>query len=276
MTPSQPRPDFVLVGLAPDPPSAVLDAAADAAAALDRDVVLLCVSPDEPWAEGAAPASAEVAAALVRSRSQGRTHVSIRTRVGSTVDILLEESSSAGLLVLGSDRDEGVLEVVHRDVITHVATRAACRVLVVHRRPESHQSHQPGASDAVVVAVDEEVCHSALRVGLAVARSTGRPLKVLHPWWPAASDTEDPAEESPVRTARLRDTITAQVEAAAASYPEVEVTTLVWRQWPAEALVAASLDAALMVISRGPAGPGSMSLIGRLVLREAGCPVLVA
>ena len=169
----------VLVGFAPGTTGTVLDTAAQIAARLGRDIVLLHVSRDPSLSVPDTAAVAKLAAEHLRAALGTGQDVSVQETTGPAADALVRASREACLLVLGSDRDAGLAEVVHHDVITTVAVRAVCPVLVVHARS--------GVADPELVVTIEEsgasgvdgVPDGAHRVGAGIARALGQSLRVL-------------------------------------------------------------------------------------------------
>jgi nucleotide-binding universal stress UspA family protein len=221
---------------------------------------------------GALDAAHEV---TLRGVSEARqAHPGLRvagaTEVTSPSEALTEESSRAGLLVIGTRGYGRVAGALLGSVAFAVAARAECPVIVVKEDPTSRPA---GAEHRIVVGTDGSA-PGAAAVGFAADRAifAGATLEIVtctgeHP--DVDADQLRASAAVIVRSAaeRLRDTL-----------PELTVTTRV-EDCPAErTLVDASADAGLVVVGTRGRGAFKGMLLGSVshaVIYGAQCPVAV-
>jgi nucleotide-binding universal stress UspA family protein len=228
---------------------------------------------------GAADAElAEEAAALARSMLPA-DRIDVEIVHGWAVDELLERSVGAAMLVLGRGHP-GVLGVLLGSVALDAATAASCPVLVV---PDPGPD---GASpDGIVVVgvhgVDDAA--DALQQAFTEADLRGAQLVAVHASGYAASLgradpgglTRDPLGFDHDPTDLLRRALAPFRD----RFPRVGVTEQLSEGSPAHNLVEISAKAQLLVVGtrgRGPVKGLLLGSVGQHVVREAGCPVLVA
>ncbi len=200
---------------------------------------------------------------------------------GGAAAALLRESETAALLVVGSRGHGGFTGLLLGSVSSHVAAHARCPVLVV--RPPATDA-LPTADAPVVVGVDGSV-GSLRAVGYAAAEAAreGRPLLLLTA--EAREDAGDLGAGTPTGAPDDADPADADADGTDRAlaevrrrWPDVAVTLRRVAERPAPALVAASRDAALVVVgSRGRGGFTGLLLgsVSQAVLHHASCPVLV-
>lgn len=188
---------------------------------------------------------------------------------------LLQTAGDARLLVLGGAPRPTLERLVTGSVVASVAAHAPCPVVVV---PASWADRtDPGP---VVVGVKGlDTAPQLVREGLALAQARGTGLTVLHAWEFLAQYDDAIAAHAdlPAWEERARQELQSVVDAAAAPFPGVAVETRLVHGQPAQALVHASEDAGLLVVSRRPHGfPfGHLGGTGRAILRETRCPTMV-
>jgi len=136
----------------------------------------------------------------------------------------------------------------------HVATRAACPVIVVHSAPT-------GGRAPVVVGLDgSPASRAAIELGFVFAAEHGRSLVAGI----GAGAVDDPAEAA-----------AAELEPWHQKYPEVSVTTAVLAGRPAEALRRASAAAAVLVVGANGTGLARLGSVTRDLIERAPCPVAI-
>jgi nucleotide-binding universal stress UspA family protein len=201
-------------------------------------------------------------------------HTSL-TQGGTTVHCLAHGSEDASMLVLGAERRSFAGRVWTGDVVAGVASRAACPVVVVP--PEWEPDHVHGR---VVVGIkDAGRAAELVATGMEQAHRLGTELVIIHAW-KLASGYDDivanrvSSEEYGGQQTALIEPL---VHARRAEHPHVDVRIEVLHAQPADALVRASADADLLLISRPQRGGRVHHLggTGRAVLQEARCPVEV-
>ncbi|MBC2933163.1 universal stress protein [Nocardioides sp. zg-1228] len=201
------------------------------------------------------------------------THELVR---GTAVGSLVEAGRSARMVVLEHRHLSRLSRIVNRTVAGGVAAHLRVPVVAVPSgwRPD-------GAQRVVVAGVDvPERSDEVLRAALAEAHARGAQLRVVHAWsLPRPYEGVTRAEE----VGRWSDSVRAEVLSALDRVGDLSAATdaevRIEQGRAADCLVRASLDAELLVIGRhDPLVPiGShVGPIARAVLRESGCPVLLA
>jgi nucleotide-binding universal stress UspA family protein len=208
------------------------------------------------------------AAKIARTAAPGLV-VEVQVRLGLAVDLLLAESVTAPLIVLGSHDLGGLRGALIGSVALRVAAGAKCPVVVFrgHADPRG----------PVVVGVDsspasEEALHFA--VDAAVAR--GVPLVVAH-----AEHRRVPSIEPAFADQRAEDRreLGELVAGWSRKHPGLEITTrVVGDREPSRVLMAVAPGAQLIVVGsrgRGPVVGGVLGSTGNDLLTHATCPVAV-
>ncbi|WNB86955.1 universal stress protein [Cellulomonas sp. ATA003] len=194
---------------------------------------------------------------------------------GRTLDVLVNRSSHAGLVVI-ADRGLGpVSGLVVGSVAVGLAAHGRCPVLVVRGDAQ--------AQGPVVVGVDGSPANlPAVDHALAAAAAREVPLHVLYARRAstAAADPEVGGADTGTAddTAAVGRRVAAWVSHRRASHPDVPVEPVVVVGDPRQALIDASQHAGLLVVgSRGRGGFTGMLLgsVSQAVLRHAACPVVV-
>ena len=168
---------------------------------------------------------------------------------GSTAGVLVEQSRTAHLLVIGSRGVGSISSIVLGSTVAHVAAHGHCPVIVVRAE---------GAPDGPVVVGADGSPESQEAVGWAFDHASrhGLTLEVLHaysiPVYPGVVPYVPPVEITEA-TAAFEERVTREVLAGwGEQYPDVVVTTRVLHGRPAPALIEASQRASLTVVgSRG-------------------------
>lgn len=198
---------------------------------------------------------------------------------GRVVPAIVSTASDARMVVLQHRHRSGVRRAVTRSVASGVAARA--RVPVVSVPELWPPRRQQGEAAEVAVGVEEpQRSRELLRVAAQAAGERGSSLRVVHAWHLGAAENSFPM--SPTDVDHWAETQTGEIRAV---YDElgdavrgVPVQIVVQHERPAEALVAASREAGLLVLGRhDPVVPvGShVGPVVRAVLQDAECPVML-
>ena len=183
-------------------------------------------------------------------------------------------AADARMIVLQRRVLSRIMRVVTRSVSSGVAARSKVAVVSV---PSSWTGAVERAEGPVTVGVDDpHRARPVLAAALEAARSRGAVLRVLHTWWyPGVyDDIVTRRTEDDEFAERARSEIQAVLDGLDTTGVEVRIDAR--HAWPADALVAASHDSALLVVGRhDPLVPFGSHLgpVARAVLHEAACPV---
>jgi nucleotide-binding universal stress UspA family protein len=199
---------------------------------------------------------------------------------GPVVPSVVKAAADARMIVLERRDLSRRMRVVTRSVSSGVAAHA--HVPVVSVPTGRSESAAPSTGSVVTVGVDiPERCRAILSAGVAAARTRNATLHVLHTWWfPSVYDdiimsrVEDDSWAN-----RARSAIEVVLGELADEVTDMAVRIDARHGHPADALIAASRDSALLVVGRhDPLVPVGSHLgpVARAVLREAHCPVLLA
>jgi nucleotide-binding universal stress UspA family protein len=195
---------------------------------------------------------------------------------GQPVPVLVEESRSAYLVVIGS-RGHGVVGgTLLGSVSLHLAHHAACPLVVV-------RAAQQPSSRTIVVGVDGSA-HSAGPVAFACERAarTGEEVALMYGWhlgdrpW---AELYGPPDDRTV--AHVKDAERLLQDAAATArdgWPDVELRTEQVPVRPARLLVDAAANASLVVVGDRGHGAFAGMLLGSVsqhVVLHAPCPVAI-
>jgi nucleotide-binding universal stress UspA family protein len=282
------RPERVIVGVDSAPASqlALRWAAAEAACrgadlhaihAYHADWPDAAYSPPEKAAE---IAGLDVLAEAVRDVERTAPDVAVSSQAvpGSAAGALIAAASPGDLVVVGSRGHSELAAAVIGSTCEQVAFHAVTSVVVV--RGETGADDRP-----VVVGYDgSESARAVLETGFEWAAAHGCGLDVVRafrpdmPAWPF--DTAPP-EAINARTlqAALTDDLAQRVRQLTEKYPNVAVKYSVTAGDAAQALVAASHAARLVIVgSRGHGGFVGLLLgsVGLRLLHHAHCPVLIS
>ncbi|MGI5951987.1 MAG: universal stress protein [Brooklawnia sp.] len=267
-----------------------VDWAADRAQALGRELLIVHVVPERPFAgspQTAATyeeqyfANAQEAIGKVVTRTRERHPGLVVTGQmvkGHASKVLAEASMDAELVVVGARGQSAPLSMkLLGGVSDAVAAHSHGPVAII---TDEAQEHPQGP---VVVGVDDAPeAQAAIALAFQAAQARAVPLVALYAWdigpqetpWDIAIWSEE-AGSIQDRLVQLVDELLVEHKAR---HPAVEVVTRVVRDRPHDALVHASKQAGLVVVgSRGRGGFAGLLLgsTSKRVMREALCPVIV-
>jgi nucleotide-binding universal stress UspA family protein len=199
---------------------------------------------------------------------------------GVTNDVLVAESRTAQLLVLGSRGLGGFASLLVGSVAVTVSAHAHCPVVVMH---SGTANGVPPESGHIVVGVDgSDLSDAAMTFACEAAAARGVSLVAVHTWfdidasptWATMPSTIDwqwvQAEEERQLAERIGPW--------QAKFPHVEIRPLVLRGRPAHALLKHAAGAQLVVVgSRGHGAFVGLGLgsVSQALLHHAECPVAV-
>ncbi|MEX3504279.1 universal stress protein [Corynebacterium sp. LK2510] len=200
---------------------------------------------------------------------------------GSPIDMLLEMSKDATMIVMGSRGLGGLSGMVLGSVSGAVVSHAECPVVVVREDNLVNEANKYGP---VVVGVDgSEVSDRATAIAFDEAAARGAELIAVHTWidtqvqGPGAgyAITEDYWHEvQREKATKLAEVLRPHQEA----HPDVKVTTIIARDRPVNSLIEAAEGAQLLVTGSHGRGGFKGMLLGstsRALLQAAPCPMMV-
>lgn len=200
---------------------------------------------------------------------------------GSPIDMLLEMSRDAGMIVTGSRGLGGLSGVVLGSVSAAVVSHAHCPVVVVR---EDNAVTDETKYGPVVVGVDgSDVSKRATEVAFEEAEARGAELLAVHTWidsqvtmsGPAFTITDDRWEEARAEKSAKLDEYLGEF---AKNHPNVEMRKMITRDRPVRALTEAAQGAQLLVTGSHGRGGFKGMLLGstsRALLQSAPCPMMV-
>jgi nucleotide-binding universal stress UspA family protein len=191
---------------------------------------------------------------------------------GVPAAVLVEESATAALVVVGHRGRGGFTGLLLGSVGVALAAEATCPVVVVRGRTDR--------SRKVVVGVDgTAVGEPALEFAFAEAARRGGPLVAVRAWSEAAVDPFlEPFLDWDAIAADEREVLDRALAPWEQTFPEVEVQRVPVRENAAKAMVEQAAAAALVVVgSRGRGAVRGLWLgsVGQALLHHAPCPVAV-
>ena len=194
--------------------------------------------------------------------------------IGSRPDAIVDKARHAALVVVGGPPRDLLGRLWTGSTVTGVAARAACPVAVVPAGQPETTSHE-----VLVGLKSTEHVDQLLSTAFAIANQTGSALRIVHAWQLLSPYDNAVAERLPVPAweTEVGEEIEALLIDLRLAYPNVPVRVDLVHGQAGYALVEASREADLLVISR-PAHGGFFHHLGaaaRAVLREAHCPVIV-
>ncbi len=203
--------------------------------------------------------------------------ITIEIQIGSASALMIQASESADLLVLGSRGHGGFKGLLVGSVGTQVASHAQCPTVILREQPRA-SAHQ------VVVGIDGSP-HSMAAIAFAFDEASrhGWELIAIHAWdVPAYDLIITPQGAVPFPLADVADSeirLAAEVLAGfRTDYPDVTVQERLVRAPAVQAILEASVDAALIVVGTRGHGPAVGAVLGSVsngLLHRAPVPVAV-
>ncbi|HEX6360349.1 universal stress protein [Actinophytocola sp.] len=202
-------------------------------------------------------------------------------RAGVAADVLITESRTAQLAVLGSRGLGGFRSMLVGSVAVALSEHGHCPVVVMH---SSTRDGVPPSDGPVVVGVDgSELSDAALMFAFEEAAARGVPLVAVHTWldvnmagaWTMLPGTVDWDWLQSEEEDRLAERLAVWRD----KFPQIEVRAVVKRDRPDRALLEHAAGAQLLVVgSRGHGVFTGMGLgsVSQTLLHHAECPVAVA
>lgn len=212
------------------------------------------------------------AEALVKDA--GATHITTKLIHAAPVPALVEASTEADMVVVGSRGHSAVQRLLLGSVSTGVLHHARCPVAVVGADADLDRHDAP-----VVVGVDgSRASGEAVAIAFEEASVRGVELVALHSWSDRNESLHPYVEWEGVR-AQAEETLAISLAGFCERYPDVTVHREVVFDRPAEHLLERSESAQLLVVgSRGRGGFAGMLLgsVSTAVAQAARTPVIVA
>jgi nucleotide-binding universal stress UspA family protein len=250
------------------------------------------VTPYATWGVGPNPvelADQDVATRALLDDALGRVQLAlpelrVETTVlrGNTAGLLVDESADADLIVVGSRGLGGFSGLLVGSVSEQLAAHSRCPVIVV--RPDDGAVVGTPASGPVVVGIDGvREAEAALAFAFDQASGRGVPLLALYAWWMVSASHDGPFDLASYNLAdaeqEARRLLAEAIAGWREKYPDVEVALLPAHALnPTQALIEASQNAALLVVSRHGGNAMTRLLlgsIGDMAVRKAASPVAV-
>jgi nucleotide-binding universal stress UspA family protein len=213
----------------------------------------------------------------------GHPGLSITSRVcaGSGPDLLVDESWTADLVVIGSPPRDGYPHQAFGSLAPQLTAQARCPVIVVpDQRHRTEPGSEPGSERTpVVVGVHDAVgCGSALEFAFGEARLRGVPLLAVHVRQPSTSDAD--ADAADAETADAEQVLDLAVRRWQEKFPLVVVHQLtIDDDQAARGLVgvAEGVSAGLLVVGVHDHSGSTrlMCSVGRSLIEHAPVPVAV-
>lgn len=197
------------------------------------------------------------------------------------IDLLLQLSEDADIVVMGSRGLGGLSGLVLGSVSSAVVSHAACPVVVVRKDNDVTVENKYGP---VVVGVDgSDISRKALDYAFREADARGATLRAVHSWADAQVQTSlvglaAVQSQLDAMSAQERKILQDELAPMREKYPEVTVEEVVERDRPIQVLKENSDDAQLLVLgSHGRGGFRGMLLgsTSRALLQYAPCPMMV-
>lgn len=264
----------VVVGVDGSPQSAL--AASWAAADARRRLLplhLVLVNDDPARSEWADATTRELAE---RCRAEA-PNVAVTGEVasGHPAEVLIQRSTRASVIVVGSRGLGGFTGALLGSVSTAVAMHGSCPVVVVRARA--------GVTGPVVVGLDTSPeSRVVLEFALEAAAVRGLGLLAMQLWQRPEHDdvfaTPIPLPSPAEVQQRMQRRLAEQVAGYGDKYPDVQIQKVAQRGHPVSALTRASRNAELVVVGHRGSGGYSGMLLGSVaagVLHHSHCPVAV-
>lgn len=230
--------------------------------------------------EGEATQKLENARKIVQDFS-AEVEVSQVVKESAPIDLLLELSDSAEMIVMGSRGLGGLSGLVMGSVSSAVVSHANCPVVVVRKDNDVNKDTKYGP---VVVGVDgSEISRQALRVAFREAEARGAVLRAVHSWTDMQIHTTyvglvDAQNRLDKMVVERQDMLEDEIKPLLEEFPSVQVEEVVERDRPVQSLVDNAEGAQLLVLGSHGRGGFKGMLLGstsRTLLQYAPCPMMV-
>lgn len=217
---------------------------------------------------------------LVRSFDEN-IEVSYYIAESTPIDLLLQLSEEADIVVMGSRGLGGLSGLVLGSVSSAVVSHASSPVVVVRKDNDVTVNNKYGP---VVVGVDgSDVSRKALEYAFREADARGATLRAVHSWEGAQVQTSlvglvAVQSQLDAMSAQERKILQDELAPMREKYPDVKVEEVVDRDRPIQVLKDNADDAQLLVLgSHGRGGFRGMLLgsTSRALLQYAPCPMMV-
>jgi nucleotide-binding universal stress UspA family protein len=200
---------------------------------------------------------------------------------GTPIDMLLELSETADIIVMGSRGLGGLSGLVLGSVSSAVVSHASCPVVVVRKDNNVTEENKYGP---VVVGVDgSEISRKAMEYAFREADARKATLRAVHSWADQELQTSLvglSAMQSQIDAvaAQERELLDKELAAFRERYPDVKVEEVISRDRPIQVLKEAAEDAQLLVLGSHGRGGFKGMLLGstsRALLQYSPCPMMV-
>lgn len=205
--------------------------------------------------------------------------VDTEERAGRPEPVLIDESRSAGLVVVGDRGLGGFAGLLAGSVAATVAAHAHCPTAVVRGSDES--GRLPSTGPVVVGIEGVHEARGVLAHAFDAAAARGVALHVVHTWHLVGVDPQAPVSRMVVQEdvrAREERLVSEVLAGWTEQYPDVQVHRFVGPGSPATVLLEHADSAQLVVVgSRGRGGFSGLLLgsTSQALIHHASCPVVV-
>ncbi|OZD01788.1 hypothetical protein CH275_18475 [Rhodococcus sp. 06-235-1A] len=197
--------------------------------------------------------------------------------VGPTIQAMLDQSSSASMMVVGSRGNGEYFAEMLGSVSTAVAVQAHCPVVIVQGSVEVHSSRGP-----VVLGVDVSAHNQkAVRLAFEEASLRGTGLVAVHVSTDVLISSPDAsaADRADAVVSNGRTVLSESLSGWSEQYPDVKVQQTVLRGNVADKILEAASRAQAVVVGSSGRGGFSGLLLGstvRSLAHRVDCPLIIA
>lgn len=238
--------------------------------------------PQELYDELEAEAKSKIDEAVALAKEfNDELDIEVLTKESSPIDLLLDISQQAEMIVMGSRGLGGLSGLVMGSVSAAVVSHADCPVVVVRKDNQLTEANKYGP---VVVGVDgSEISREALKVAFHEAAARGATLRAVHSWLDAQIYTNyvglvEAQSQLDGHITQHQELLSAELADLIKEYPQVDVEEIVERERPIQSLKSAAEDAQLLITGSHGRGGFKGMLLGstsRALLQYAPCPIMV-